>query len=357
MRRVDVVGMGRRLARMRRVRIHRAGGLERLQLEDAPDPEPGAGEVRVAVRAAGVNYADCIVRMGFYSSAKEYVGWPITPGFEVAGTIDAVGAGVDRAVGERVIAVTRFGGYASSLVVPEHQVFSLPDRASFEEGAAMPAVFMTAWWALFELAHPRAGQTILVHSAAGGVGSALVQLAKIAGCRVVGVVGASHKVDAAAALGCDVVIDKSTEDLWAAAARAAPDGYDVALDANGVSTLKQSYEHLRRPGKLVVYGFASMLPRSGERLSYPRLALDWLRTPRFDPMKLTQQCKSVLAFNLSYLFDQRELLALGMGDALRWWREGRLTMPRVTPYPLDDVARAHHDLESGQTVGKLVLSP
>jgi len=342
---------------MRRVTIRAAGGLERLELEDAADPAPGPGEVRVAVRAAGVNYADCIVRMGFYSSAKEFVGWPITPGFEVAGTVDAVGEGVAREVGERVIAVTRFAGYASAVVVPVHQVFALPEGMSFEEGAALPAVFMTAWFALFELAHPRAGQSLLVHSAAGGVGSALVQLAKIAGCRVVGVVGAAHKVAAAEALGCDVVIDKSSTDLWTAASRATPHGYDVALDANGVSTLKQSYEHLRRPGKLVVYGFASMLPRSDERLSYPRLAWDWLRTPRFDPMKLTQECKSVLAFNLSYLFDERALLAQGMSDVLGWWGDDRLRLPAVTPYPLDDVARAHRDLESGQTVGKLVLTP
>lgn len=343
---------------MRRVVIERPGSYDRLRVERSADPEPGPGEVAITVHASGVNYADCIVRMGFYSSAKEYVGWPITPGFEVAGVVDSVGEGVaDVARGDRVIGVTRFGGYTDRLVVPQTQVFSLPDGLSFEAGAALPAVFVTAWYALFELAHPRPGQRLLVHSAAGGVGSALTQLARIAECRVVGVVGASHKVEAARELGCETVIDKSNEDLWLAASRAAPGGYDVVLDANGLSTLEESYRHLRRPGKLVVYGFASMLPRADERIHYPRLAWDWLRTPRFDPMRLTQECKSVLAFNLSYLFDEQEILIGAMNDILDWWKEGRIQLPAISTFRLEDVAEAHRALESGSTIGKLVLVP
>lgn len=340
----------------RRVRIHRAGSYERLRIEPMQLDAPGPGEVRVRVRAIGVNYADCIVRMGLYSSAREYVGWPITPGFEVAGTIDALGEGVgDLEAGTRVIAVTRFGGYATHIVVPRHQVFALPDALSFEEGAAFPAVFLTAWYALFELAHPRPGQHLLVHSAAGGVGSALIQLGKLAECRVTGVVGATHKVEPARALGADFVVDKSKETLWPALERIAPDGFDVVLDANGVETLKQSYEHLARPGKLVVYGFASMLPHDG-RVRYGRLAIDWLRTPRFDPLTLTRDCKSVLAFNLSYLFDRREILTAAMRDLFVWLSEGRVRLPRITTHSLDEVAQAHRELESGQSVGKLVLT-
>lgn len=341
---------------LRRIVIDRAGSFDRLRLERNPRvPEPGDGEVRVRVRAAGINYADCIVRRGLYASAREYVGWPITPGFEVAGEIDALGAGVrELELGARAIALTRFGGYASHVIVPAHQVFALPSALSFEQGAAMPAVFLTAWYALFELAHPRRGQRLLVHSAAGGVGSALVQLGKIAGCDVTGVVGASHKVEAALQLGADRVIDKSARDLWREAERIAPDGFDVVLDANGVETLRASYAHLRRPGKLVVYGFATMIPRGG-RTNYPKLAVDWLRTPRFDPLTLTNECKSVLAFNLSYLFDERELLADGMRALLGWIEAGTVRAPAISRYPLEDVARAHRDLESGQSVGKLVL--
>lgn len=342
---------------MRRVVIDGPGGLDRLRLREAPDPRPGPGEVLVDVEAIGVNFADCVVRMGLYASAKKYVGWPITPGFEVAGKVAAVGPGVDDlAVGADVLAVTRFGGYATRLVVPRRQVFSRPAALSPEQAAAVPAVFMTAYFALLELAHPRPGDTILVHSAAGGVGGALVQLGKLAGCRVVGVVGAPHKIDEPRRLGADAVIDRSGEPLWPAARRLAPQGYAVILDANGASTLRQSYDHLASPGKLVVYGFHSMLQTRDGKPSWLRLAADWLRTPRFNPLDMTGANRSVLAFNLSYLFEQHALLVDGMGALLGWLSGGKLQPPRVTTFPLERVADAHRALESGQTTGKLVLT-
>jgi len=341
----------------RRVRIHSAGGHEQLCVEGFTPRDPAPGEVHVRVRHAGVNYADCVVRMGLYASAKEYVGWPITPGFEVAGTVARVGEGVtDLAVGDEVLAVTRFDGYASDVVVPRWQVFRRPAALTSEQAAAFPAVGMTAWWALFELAHPRPGATVLVHSAAGGVGSMLVQLAKIAGARVVAVVGATHKVEAARALGADVVIDKSQEPLWKAAEAASPRGYDVVLDANGVSTLKDSWNHLAPAGKLVVYGFHSMLPKQGGRPSWPSLAWDWLRTPRFNPLDMTTSNRSVLAFNLSFLLDRQEILAEAAGQLVAWLAEGRLEMPAVQAFPVEKVADAHRAIESGTTVGKLVLA-
>jgi len=341
---------------MRAVVIPRAGGYDRLRLETRPDPVPGAGEVLIAVAAAGVNYADCVVRMGLYSSAREYVGWPITPGFEVAGTVAAAGAGVvDLAPGDLVYAVTRFGGYATHVVVPRHQAFAIPPSLSVQQAASFPVVFLTAWYALHELAHLHPGARVLVHSAAGGVGSALVQLAKRAGHQVVGVVGAAPKVAAARLAGADVVIDKSGEDLWAAARRHAPRGYDAVFDANGVATLRESYRHLGSPGKLVVYGFHSMLPREGGRPSWPKLAWDYVRTPRFDPLALTKENRSVLGFNLSYLFEQRELLARGLADLEAALAAGALRPLAVTCYPLARVAEAHQALESGRTTGKLVL--
>ena len=343
---------------MRRIVIHAAGGYDRLKLERGPVPEAGAGQVRVDVRAIGVNFADCVVRMGLYASAKEYVGWPITPGFEVAGVVGAVGAGVtDLAVGAEVFAVTRFGGYSSHVVVDRALVFPRPARLGFEQAAAMPAVYMTAWYALHELVHPRRGQRVLIHSAAGGVGGALIQLAKLAGCEVVGVVGKASKVAAARALGADHVIDKSSQALWREAERLAPEGYDVVLDANGVSTLGQSYAHLRRAGKLVVYGFHSMLPKQGGKPNWPKLALDYVRTPRFSPLAMTNESRSVLAFNLSYLFDRVDLLQEAMTQLAGWFDSGALVAPPVKTYPLADVARAHADLESGTTIGKLVLIP
>lgn len=342
---------------MNKVVIHAAGSYEKLRLEEHPDPIPAAGEVLVDVQAAGINYADCVVRMGLYESAKKYVGWPITPGFEVAGTVAALGEGVtDLAQGARVFGVTRFGGYASRVVLPRHQVFPLPEQLTIEQAAGFPAVFMTAYFALYELLRLRPGMVVLVHSAAGGVGGALLQLGKTAGCRMVGVVGASHKIDTAKRLGVEAVIDKSREPLWAAAKRLAPESYDVILDANGVETLRQSYLHLAPAGKLVVYGFHTMLPRQGGRPNYAKLALDFLRTPRFNPLDLCNDNKSVLAFNLSYLFHKAEILREGMQRLMGWIEEGRIKAPPVTTFPLERVAEAHQALESGSTVGKLVLT-
>ena len=196
---------------------------------------------------------------------------------------------------------------------------------------------------------------MLVHSAAGGVGGALVQLGKVRGCRVIAVVGAAHKVETALALGADEVIDASSADLWAAARHLEPGGYGLVFDANGVATLRQSYRHLGRPGKLVVYGFHSMLRRGTSRAPWPRLLVSWLRTPRFDPLRMTNSNRSVLAFNLSYLFRETELLREVMEELLAWLAEGRIAPPPVTAFPFDEVAAAHREIESGRTTGKLVL--
>ena len=341
---------------MKKIVIHKPGAYDRLVIEDHPDPTPGPDEVLIDVQAIGVNYADCVTRMGLYASAKHYVGYPITPGFEVAGTVLATGDQItDLAPDAPVMAVTRFNGYATRLIARRHQVYRLPQRLSTEQAAGFPAVSLTAWFALFELAHPRAQETLLVHSAAGGVGGMLVQLGRIAGCRVVGVVGGAHKVEAVQTLGADAVIDKSSQDLWREAERLAPGGYDIILDANGVSTLKQSYRHLAPIGRLVVYGFHSMLPRHGGLPGKLRLAWNYWRTPRFSPFSLTTRNRSVLGFNLSFLFDKQELMETGLRQLIQWLEDGKLAPPRVTVYPFEQVADAHRDLESGQTVGKLVL--
>lgn len=341
---------------MKKIVIHKPGGYDRLHIEQHPDPVTADDGVVVDVQAIGINYADCVTRMGLYASARHYVGYPVTPGFEVAGTVHATGPAVtDLAPGTPVIAVTRFGGYATRLAVPCRQVFPIPAGLDFAQAAALPTVALTAWYALFELAHPHAGDTVLVHSAAGGVGSMLVQMGRLAGCRVIGVVGAPHKTGAAQALGAFAVIDKSTQNLWREVERLAPEGCHVVLDANGVATLGASYRHLAPTGKLVVYGFHSMLRTRGGIPGRLRLALDWLRTPRFSPFDLTTRNRSVLGFNLSYLFDEGAILQRGMQQILGWVNAGDLRLPAVSPYAFGDVAAAHRALESGQTTGKLVL--
>lgn len=342
---------------MQKIVIHRPGGYDRLQIETHADPPAQAGEVRIAVSHVGVNYADCVVRMGLYASAKSLVGWPITPGFEVAGTVKALGAGVtDLAVGAPVIGVTLFNGYSTALVLPRAQIFTMPAALDPAQAAGIPTVFLTAWFALRELAHLRPGQRVLIHSAAGGVGCAAVQLAADIGAEVTAVVGAPHKRELPLALGARHVIVKTEDDWRRAADRAAPEGYDVILDPNGVSTLADSYARLAPLGRLVVYGFHSMLPRRGGRPQWLKLAWDWLRTPRFNPLRLTMENRSVLAFNLSFLSARADRMIPAMEAVLAGIAAGRLQPVPVTVYPFAEVARAHRDLESGQTQGKLVLS-
>lgn len=341
---------------MKKIVIGKAGSYDQLKIQELPDPKPGPGEILIETRAIGVNFADCCVRMGVYSSAKEFIGWPITPGFEVSGQVLAVGEGVTRfKPGQNVIAVTFFGGYSTHVVAREELVFSLPPTLTYEEGAAIPAVFLTAYYALFELAHPHPKDMILVHSAAGGVGSTLVQLAKQAGCKVVGVVGSSHKVDMVKKLGADLVIDKSKVDLWKEAEKFSPAGYDVVLDANGIETLSKSYQHLSAGGKLIVYGFHTMFSKGRGSPNWIKMAWDYLRTPRFNPLNMTNANHSVMAFNLSYLFNKTSFLNEALHTILRSIEDERLIPPTVTTFPLEKAADAQRALESGLTVGKLVL--
>jgi len=341
---------------MHKIVIHRPGGYEQLKYEEHADPTPGEGEVLIETSSIGVNYADCCVRFGVYESAKKYVGWPITPGFELAGTIKQLGAGVSHLhIGQQVFALVRFGAYATHVVAPADQVFPLPRDITLEQAGGFPTVFITAYHALHQCVRLRAGMTVLIHSAAGGVGTALVQLAKIADCKTIGVVGSSHKVDYVKALGCDVVIDKSREDVWRALEQAAPDGIDIACDAVGPETLRESYRHLRPTGRLITYGFSSMLPHQGGRFSYLKGLWGLIKIPRFNPLQMVSENKGVIAFNLSFLFDRHDLLGEAMTDLLRWADEGKIRPLPVTTYPLAEVAKAHQALESGQTTGKLVL--
>lgn len=340
---------------MRNIVIRKPGGYSALELIEQADPTPASGEVLIAVEACGVNYADGIIRMGLYASARELHGYPITPGFEVAGTVTAVGAGVNTfKPGDAVFAITLFGGYCDCIALPVGNVFHRPSRMTASEAAALPTVFLTAWFMVHRQLHPQVGERWLVHSAAGGVGSALTQLGVLAGCEVTAVIGSSHKRHHCLHMGAKAVIDKSVQSLWATAEALAPHGFEAVFDANGVSTLKQSYAHLAPTGRLVIYGFHSMLPKDG-RLNWLRLGWDWLRTPRFNPLDMTQSNRSVLAANLSFLQSHSEILREGMQWLLQRFEDGRLQPLPVETFPLSQAAAAQARLESGQTLGKLVL--
>jgi len=296
--------------------------------------------------------------MGLYSSAKKYVGWPITPGFDFAGHICAVGRTVNqRQVGDPVVGVTRFGGYASHVCVPVTQVFPLPEGWTMVRAAAFPTVHLTAWYALCELSRPRPGKKVLVHSGAGGVGTAALAICRHLGLDALAVVGASHKIDTARRSGAADVVDRSSESLWERAELFAPEGFDIILEASGASTLRQSYRHLGPTGRLLIYGMATLLSRGDKRINWFRVAWQYLRLPWFHPMSLLDRNVSVSGFNLSYLFTQQRLLNEAMLLLLDWACAGVLIEPPIREYPLDDVASAHRDLESGNTVGKLVLIP
>ena len=341
----------------KRVRVYKPGGWDRLVIEDFDCPSPEPDEVKIDVKAAGINFADVCVRQGLYSSANEFVGFPITPGFETAGTISAIGSSVaGLKVGDRVIAITFFGGYSSQITAKASYVRPIPAGLDFAEAAGVAGVFLTSYYASYWLPHIHTGSVALVHSAAGGVGLSLTQMLKDLGCKVIGVVGSTHKIEIAKKYGADVVIDKSATDLWNAAKKESPDGYDLIYDPNGVSTFKQSYDHLAQCGLLFVYGFQSMLSKSKGRQNPLVLIRDFLRTPRFSPFDMVKTNKSVMGFNISYLYERQDIVDEGLDFILGKIEDKTFRALPVTTYTFENVAKAHQDIESGKTTGKLILT-
>jgi NADPH:quinone reductase-like Zn-dependent oxidoreductase len=339
---------------VKRVLIRKPGDHRVLEVVEEPTPAVAAGQVRVQVRASGVNFADCIVRMGYYEAAKGL--YPMSPGFEFSGIVDAVGHGVrGLREGDAVFGLTRFGGYASEIVVPADQLWPLPAGWSHSDGAAFPAVFLTAYYGLHRAARVFKDETVLVHSAAGGAGAAFAQLARIHGCRVAGVVGSASKRAYAEACGSDPVIVRSEGQMWPELERFAPHGFDAIFDANGVTTLQEGYRRLRPGGRLVCYGFAEILTRGATGPGL-RSLVNYLRVPTFSPLKLTGDNKGVLGFNVIYLFDQMALAREAIDQILGWIAEGRIRKAPVSEFKLEDAAAAHAALESGTTQGKLVLT-
>lgn len=323
------------------------------------------GCVVVRNKAFSINYADVCIRWGLYESALKYVGWPIVPGFDIAGVVEAASEGSGYAQGDHVFGCSLFGGYSSRLVVPSRQLMRVPAGLTFEAAASLPAVAATALHA----AHlaglwPTEGfvgsnRDVLVHSAAGGVGDLLCQVLRLCGARVVGVVGQASKVSSCKA---NDTIDKSSEAWAPAARRLAPEGYRAIFDANGVGTLADSYALLGRNGRLVVYGFHSNLPRVDSGLgllspfSWLRMSVGLLRTPSFDPMDLTLQSKAVLGFNLSFFAEEIEMMERYFAQLGDWIASGKIAAPPVRTFALQDVREAHTALTSGRTVGKLVVT-
>jgi NADPH:quinone reductase-like Zn-dependent oxidoreductase len=340
-------------SRRKRILIKRPGGYSGLLIDGTPIEDPGPEEVQVQVKACGINFADISVRLGLYAAAKGL--YPLCPGLEYAGIVKGTGTGTTGfQPGDRVFGATRFGAYATVINIAPEQLWHLPDHWDFSRGAAFPVAYLTAYYALHHVGHLQPDDKVLVHSAAGGVGTALLHLLKINGNRCVGVVGRGEKRGFAANAGASLVIDKARESLWRAAEDFSPEGYDIILDANGASTLKDSYGHLKPAGRLLIYGFASMFSPTGKK-NYLKLIWYYFKTPRFNPFHLTGLNRTISGFNLIYLFEKASLFREIMNTLLELDRERLLPEMPITNYAFDEVAQAHHAMESGNTVGKLVL--
>jgi len=345
----------------KRILVKKPGGHGALDFDETSLEDPGVGEVQVDVKACGINFADISVRLGLYAAAKG--AYPLCPGLEFAGVVRRKGTHVKGyKPGVRVLGVTRFGGYSTAINCPVQHLWPLPETWDFIRGASFPVVYLTAYYALHNIGHLNNSDKVLVHSAAGGVGTALLHLlnissapgGRVSGNMSVGVVGHPDKVAAAKDAGASHVIDKSREDLWKRVREISPQGFDLVLDANGASTLRESYRHTKPTGRLLVYGFASMFSRSG-RKNWLKLIWDYARTPRFSPFDLTGSNRTVSGFNLIYLFDNVELFRSIMARLLLWDSKALFPAMPVTAFPFSDVVEAHKAIESGNTVGKLVL--
>ena len=338
---------------MRSVWIPRIGPPEVLEVREVPDVHPAAGEVRIRVAASGVNFADVMARMGLYPDAPKL---PCVVGYEVAGTIDEVGAGVmGIAIGDQVIAPTRFNGYAELVVVPAAQVVALPAGMSFSEGAAIPVNYLTAILMLEVLGNVRRGDRVLIHGAAGGVGLAAVQLCRMYGAEIIGTASAS-KHAALRAAGVAHTIDYRTQDFVAEIKRyTGGRGVDVILDPIGGENLRKSYRALAPLGRLVAFGVSAMAPATSRRV-LPAL---WqlARMPRFGFVRLMNDNHGVLGFNLGHLWDEMDRLRAYLVKILDYYREGQVRPTVAKIFPLSDAAAAHAFLQGRENIGKVVLVP
>lgn len=338
---------------MRQVWITRRGGPEVLEVRDAPDPEPRPGEARIRVAASGINFADILARIGLYPDAPPL---PAVVGYEVAGTVDRVGAGVSGlSEGTRAVVTTRFGGYSDLVTVPARQVLPLPDSVTFERAAAIPVNYLTAWLMLVHLGNVRAGDRVLVHAAAGGVGLAAVQIARWRGAEIIGTASAS-KHERLRAMGVAHAIDYRTADFEKEVWRLTNGrGVEVALDAVGGESFRKSYRSLSKLGRLFVFGMSSAAPTRGRRLLSVLGAL--LHTPLFHPLSLMSRNRGVLGVNLGHLWDRGELLRGMLEEIVRLVADGTFDPVVDRVFPFDRAAEAHAYIQDRRNFGKVLLTP
>jgi NADPH:quinone reductase-like Zn-dependent oxidoreductase len=322
------------------------------ELRETPLPVPKPGEVRIAVRAFGLNFAELMASQGLYPDAPKP---PAVLGYEVSGEIEAVGDGVDASrIGERVLALARFGAHAEFCCVPSALAQRMPAAMTFEAAAALPVTYLTAYHMLFFAANLRAGESVLVHMAAGGVGTAVLQLCRtIDGVTTFGTASA-RKHDALREAGCTHPIDYHAVD-YAAEVRRLTDGrgVDVVLDPLGGRDTLKGYRLLRAGGRIVVYGFANLQQR---RFNPLHVVGQLTRVPRFSPLRLMNANRGVIGVNLGHLFGRADLLLSEMRALLALYEQGKIAPVIDCVLPFERAAEGYARLAAAQNTGKIVVT-
>jgi len=340
---------------MRQIWITRAGPPEVLAVKEAPDPQPKVGQVRIRVEASGINFADILGRMGLYPDLPPF---PVVPGYEVAGRVDAVGEGVDPVwAGRDVFAMTRFGGYSDVVCVRTEQLYARPAGMSALEAAAIPVNYFTAWQLLVVMGSLKRSETVLVHSAGGGVGIAATQIAKHIGARVIGTASASKHAELRA-LGVDHLIDYRTEDFEARTREFTNGrGVELILDAVGGDSVKKGYRLLAPTGRLGMFGISAAVT---SKTRNPLSMLSVLaKTPwlQFNPIALINANKGVFGVNLGHLWRELDRVREWGDRLLELWAQGVVKPKIARSFKFDEAAQAHHFIQDRGNIGKVLLVP
>jgi synaptic vesicle membrane protein VAT-1 len=337
---------------MRRVWITKAGPPEVLQVREEPDPEPKDDEVRVRARACGINFADLMARIGLYPEAPKV---PCVIGYELAGVIDRVGKNVTAyREGDRVIAVPYFGGYTDTLCISSEQVFRMPEKMTFEEGAALPVVYGTAYNMMLFCGNLREGSTILLHSAAGGVGLAAIDIARTRKCTVIGVASAS-KHEFIRERGCQHTISHDADYVAETRKIVGDKGVDLVLDPVGGKTWREGFDLLGPCGRMVCFGFSAGV--AGKTRSLLTAAMNFVRVPKFSPMDLMAGNKTVSGTNMAALFSRIDLLKSSFDDLMRMYERGEVRPFVDKVFKFDEAPLAHHHIHDRKARGKVLLAP
>jgi len=327
------------------IQVPRLGPADVLQLVDLPLPEPGPGQVLVEVAAASVNYIDVLLRQGAYPVSREL---PYIPGVECSGTVESVAPEVTSVrPGQKVAVIGKHDFlkcYAEYVVVDAEDITPLPDGVDMDDAAAMPVIYLTAHFMLNAMAHARKGQTVLIHAAAGGVGTAAIQLGKLAGLKLIGLTSSDEKAQFALEQGCDHVINYKSEDVAARVQQiTGGEGVDLSLNSVAGSTFGRDFEMLAPLGQVIWYGAAGGLPTEN---------LAELVGAGFG------QSKGIRTFVIYSLANRDPTLyARGKQEMVALLAATKISPPIHERLPLSEAKRAHTLLESGAVKGKLILRP